>query len=135
MFFRRQNIPKTFWLEIIFVRKYFLDRFFRSKLFDPRNIFRPKFIFDQNILDFFVDEKIFDQKKLPIPMRNFPKIPKIILRTACEHLKKLEQKVTVNVLLHAHGIQCHVINSTAATAQVVWFQPRSSSVIPYLRCL
>ena len=49
---------------------------------------------------------------LPIPMGNFPKIPKITLRTACEHFKKqLEQKVTVYVLLPAHGTKLHVVQT------------------------
>ena len=57
---------------------------------DPKNIFQPTFFFDQNVFEFFRRKKLsMKQIWLPIPMRNFPKIPKITLRTACEHLKKV----------------------------------------------
>ena len=80
------------------------------KKFRPKNIFdqqkkSTKKCFDQKFPDFF-RRKFFRPEifGLPIPIPNFPKIPKITLRTACDHFKKqLEQKVTVYVLLDHHG--------------------------------
>ena len=70
------------------IKKYFRStKNFDQIFFDPIS-FSTKNYFRQNVFGFFVDEKIFDQKIwLPIPMANFPKIPKIILRTASDHFK------------------------------------------------
>ena len=94
---------------MIFASAAGLGRCRRHKI-DPKksttkNIFRPTFFSTKMFLDFFRRKKLSMKKIwLPIPMGNFPKIPKITLRTACEHFKKqLEQKVTVYVLLDRHG--------------------------------
>ena len=101
-FDRKKKVGRTF-----FGRKKssknqsFFDDFFSTKKFSTNFFFSIKKISTQKI--FFAQKlcsTIFcldfpSTKKnpieifwLPIPMRNFPKIPKIILRTACEHLSK-----------------------------------------------
>ena len=59
------------------IKKYFRP----TKIFDQKN-------FDQKFSDFF-RRKIFRPKFFGslIPIPNFPKIPKIVLRTACDHFK------------------------------------------------
>mgnify|MGYP003724296293 CR=1 FL=1 len=67
-------------------KKFSTNFFFDQTIFDPKNIFRPNIFFDKNVLDFFSTKKLSIKKCwLPIPIPNFPKIPKIALRTACEH--------------------------------------------------
>ena len=92
--------------------KFLVEFFFRSKKIDPKNIFQPTFFSTKMFWNFFRRKKLSMKKIwLPIPMGNFPKIPKITLRTACEHFKKqLEQKVTVYVLLPVHGTyRCRIL--------------------------
>ena len=92
---------------MIFASAADLGRCRRHKI-GPKNIFQPTFFFLSTKMcwNFFRRKKLSMKKIwLPIPMGNFPKIPKITLRTACEHFKKqLEQKVTVYVLLAGHGM-------------------------------
>ena len=98
--------------------KMFGRKNFRSKKIDFfRDFFRSKYFFDQTFSGFFFDRffsiKMFDLffrtffstifflhffLGSPISIPNFPKIPKITLRTACDHYKITnsahEEKVT-----------------------------------------
>ena len=94
--FDRKNI---FWPKMFFDRKNKVNKvihfFFRSKIFSikkyffDQNMFRPLFFFGTSFLIFFFRRKNFRQTIFgsPIPIPNFPKIPKIILRTACDRSK------------------------------------------------
>ena len=80
--------------------------FDRKKMFEKKSkFFGPNFFFDQKFSDFF--RRFFFRPiffRVPISIPNFPKIPKIILRTACDHskntiancLKTFRRKKTTN---------------------------------------
>ena len=95
----------NFWIFIDF----FIEKFFGKK----SKIFGPKKHFDQKFSDFF-RRKIFRRKIFgsPISIPNDPKIPKITLRTACDHYKitnsEHEEKVTFFLFyLTSGGSQVH----------------------------
>ncbi|SVD38460.1 uncharacterized protein METZ01_LOCUS391314, partial [marine metagenome] len=75
-------------IRFFFDHKKFDQLFFDQQFFDPQNIFDQK-LFSTKMFLIFLSTKKYPITKiwLPIPMRNFPKIPKITLRTACEHSK------------------------------------------------
>ena len=87
----KKNSVEFFWSTKFLVGKIFGWVFFFDRKKSTQKIFfkqlfflRPKWFWF-----FFRREKTFNEKIwLPIPMGNFPKIPKITLRTACEHFKK-----------------------------------------------
>ena len=80
---RKQIIENQSFFDVFFSIKKFATNFFSSK-----NVSIQKIFFDKNVLGFFSTKNCRIKKCwLPIPIRNFPKIPKIILRTACDHYK------------------------------------------------
>ena len=57
-FLVEKNHRKNFDFSMIFFDQKIFDQFFfDQKFFDPKNIFRPKIIFDNFLFGFFVDEK------------------------------------------------------------------------------
>ena len=77
-FFRKFFENSKFWIFIDFFNEHFFGQ--KSK------IFGPKIFFDQKFSDFFrrnFVRPIFF--RVPIPIQNFPRIPKITLRTTCVH--------------------------------------------------
>ena len=107
-----------------FFDDFFFDQFFSINFFFDQKFSIQKIFFDQKhfstkmFWDFFPTKNYPIKKNwLPIPIRKFPKIPKIALRTACGHFKKqLEQKVTVKVLLDRHGTTYQKIESVLPPA-------------------
>ena len=102
--------PKKNWSKIFrrkksenFSSKIFWDQQFSIEHFFDQNFGRPK-IFDKNFstfcFDIFFRRKFFRQFFFgsPISIPNDPKIPKIILRTTCDHYKNtniaFEKKTT-----------------------------------------
>ena len=112
--FRKFFEISKFWIFIDF----FIDFFFGKK----SKILGPKKFSTKSFRIFFFDEKIFDKKiGSPISIPNDLKIPKIILRTACDHYKitnsEHEEKVTFFLYyLTSGGSQVHepsvYVNST-----------------------
>ena len=92
-----KNFRKIFEISKFWI---FID-FFNENFFDQKSIFfGPKFFFDKTFSDFFRRKfcrSIFF--RVPISIPNFPKIPKIILRTACDRSKNTnsthEEKVSL----------------------------------------
>ena len=87
---RKKNRSIFFWSTKFLVGKIFGRVFFPiDKKIDPKNIFQPTFFSIIFCFDFSSTKKNPIKKIwLPIPMGNFPKIPKIALRTACGHFLK-----------------------------------------------
>ena len=100
-FDRKKNRWKSQWkFKILRFRKIFEKKqksqnfefslTFSTKIFSTKNrkILVPKIFFDQTFSDFF-RRKMFRPKifRVPISIPNFPKIPKIILKTACDRSK------------------------------------------------
>ena len=109
---KKKTRSENYWSTKILVGKIFGRQNFWSSFFfsieknRPQKIFFDQLFFSTKMFLNFFRRKKLSMKKiwLPIPMGNFPKIPKITLITACKHFKKqLEQKVTVYVLLAGKG--------------------------------